>query len=179
MTQLVYFGDRNEAAPYLSDRGWEMGGIFTLVTGSPFTVLSGRDNSLSGVGFDRPNVTGSPELSGGRSRDDRMARYFDTSVFTPNLPGQFGNAGKASLRFPGQATWDMGLFKNFSITERQKLQFRFNFYNWLNHPLWSFNGGNLNLSFSNINLQPNNSDFGVTTQKQGHRIIEMGAKYTF
>jgi len=49
----------------------------------------------------------------------------------------------------------------------------------LNQPLWSFNGGNLNLSFSNINLQPNNSDFGVTTQKQGHRIIEMGAKYTF
>jgi methyltransferase (TIGR00027 family) len=26
MTQLVYFGDRNEAAPYLSDHGWEMGG---------------------------------------------------------------------------------------------------------------------------------------------------------
>ncbi|OBK36027.1 SAM-dependent methyltransferase [Mycobacterium sp. 1245111.1] len=26
MTQLVYFGDRNEASPYLSDRGWEMGG---------------------------------------------------------------------------------------------------------------------------------------------------------
>ena len=26
MTELVYFGDRNEASPYLSDRGWEMGG---------------------------------------------------------------------------------------------------------------------------------------------------------
>jgi methyltransferase (TIGR00027 family) len=26
MTQLVYFGDRNEAAPYLADHGWEMGG---------------------------------------------------------------------------------------------------------------------------------------------------------
>jgi methyltransferase (TIGR00027 family) len=26
MTQLVYFGDRNEASPYLSDHGWEMGG---------------------------------------------------------------------------------------------------------------------------------------------------------
>jgi methyltransferase (TIGR00027 family) len=26
MTQLVYFGDRNEAAPYLSDHGWEMSG---------------------------------------------------------------------------------------------------------------------------------------------------------
>jgi len=26
MTQLVYFGDRNEASPYLSDHGWEMSG---------------------------------------------------------------------------------------------------------------------------------------------------------
>jgi methyltransferase (TIGR00027 family) len=26
MTELVYFGDRNEASPYLSDHGWEMGG---------------------------------------------------------------------------------------------------------------------------------------------------------
>jgi methyltransferase (TIGR00027 family) len=26
MTQLVYFGDRNEASPYLSDHGWKMGG---------------------------------------------------------------------------------------------------------------------------------------------------------
>ncbi len=26
MTQLVYFGDRNEASPYLADRGWDMGG---------------------------------------------------------------------------------------------------------------------------------------------------------
>jgi methyltransferase (TIGR00027 family) len=26
MTELVYFGDRNEAAVYLSDHGWQMGG---------------------------------------------------------------------------------------------------------------------------------------------------------
>jgi methyltransferase (TIGR00027 family) len=29
MTELVYFGDRNEAAPYLSDHGWQMTGSST------------------------------------------------------------------------------------------------------------------------------------------------------
>jgi hypothetical protein len=52
----------------------------------------------------------------------------------------------------------------------------------MNHPLWSFNGSNLNLSFAQdaaYNMTQSNSTFGTTTQKQGHRIIEMGVKYYF
>jgi hypothetical protein len=97
----------------------------------------------------------------------------------PTTPGQNGPTILPTVYGPAYFNWDMGVFKNFKITERQNLQFRFNFYNWMNHPLWSFNGGNLNLSFDPATLQPNNSDFGTTTQKQGHRIIEMGMKYTF
>ena len=82
--------------------GWEMGGILTFSTGSPITVVSGRDNSLTGVGFDRPNVDGSPDLPSGRSRDERMARFFKTDVFTANLAGQYGNAGRAIISFAGQ-----------------------------------------------------------------------------
>ena len=78
--------------------------------------------------------------------------------------------------------WDMGLFKNFAITESQKLQFRFNGYNWLNHPLWSFNGNNLNLSFAQDaagDITQTNSTFGTATKKQGHRIIELAVKFYF
>ena len=42
---------------------------------------------------------------------------------------------------------DLGLFKNFQFKESKKLQLRFNAYNFLNHPLWSFNGSNLSLGF--------------------------------
>jgi len=49
----------------------------------------------------------------------------------------------------------------------------------LNHPLWSFNGNNLNLSFDQNTLQQNNSTFGTTTSKQGHRIIELAVKFFF
>jgi len=80
-------------------------------------------------------------------------------------------------------TWDMSLFKNFAISESKKLQFRLSGYNWLNHPLYSFNGSNLNLQFvqdpvTQVITQAN-SNFGYVTQKQGARIVELAVKFSF
>ena len=76
--------------------------------------------------------------------------------------------------------WDLALFKNFKITESKSLQLRFNGYNFLNHPLWSFyNGGNLSLGFNPNTLQVNTPEFGTTTTKQGHRIIQMAVRFVF
>jgi hypothetical protein len=148
--------------------GWELGGIFTLVTGSPFTVLSGRDNSLSGVAFDRPNVSGSPDLPGGRSRDERMARYFNTSVFTANLPGQFGNAGRAILSSPGSINWDVSLSKSFRIHERHSLTFRWDSFNPINHA---------NLSSPNSTLT--SPAFGRIQSTGAGRVMQLSLKYMF
>jgi hypothetical protein len=57
-------------------------------------------------------------------------------------------------------------------------------YNFLNHPLWSFNGtSNLNLNFvQDPNTQAitlSNPDFGRTTTKEGNRILEFVAKFYF
>jgi hypothetical protein len=148
--------------------GWETSGGFTLVTGGPFTVLSGRDNSLSGVGFDRPNVNGSPELPGGRSRDDRMSRYFNTSVFTANPAGQFGNAGRAIISGPGSVNWDVSLSKAFRIHERHSLMFRWDSFNPLNH-------ANLNAPNSTLTSPA----FGRIQGTSGGRVMQLSLKYTF
>lgn len=133
-----------------------------------------------------PDIQLNPILTCNPASGLKSHQYINASCFAP--PTQVGQNGPIILPAiygPAYFNWDMGLFKNFTITENQRLQFRFNLYNWMNHPLWSFNGSNLSLGFSqdtaanNYNMTQSNSTFGYTTTKQGHRIIEMGVKYYF
>ena len=52
--------------------------------------------------------------------------------------GQQGPLNWPYMRGPAYFDSDLALFKNFQITERQKLQFRISAVNWLNHPLGQF-----------------------------------------
>jgi hypothetical protein len=80
---------------------------------------------------------------------------------------------------------DLALFKNFKIRESMNLQFRFNAYNFLNHPLWSFpDNSNLTLKYDQdasgkITLDSTSSKFGTATTKQGARILELAVKFSF
>ena len=57
--------------------GWEVNGIVTLNSGSPYTIISGRDNSGTAVNNDRPNVVGDWRLPDGRSK---TTRFSSTSI---------------------------------------------------------------------------------------------------
>jgi hypothetical protein len=46
----------------------------------------------------------------------------------------YGNSGINILRGPGLVNWDAGLFKNFQIGEKLRLQFRSEFFNMLITP---------------------------------------------
>jgi len=84
-----------------------------------------------------------------------------------------------TLYGPAFVNADLGLFKNFQMGESRKLQLRFNAYNFLNHPLWSFpTNQNLTLNF-NAQGANQNTDFGTATQKQGHRIVQAAIKFYF
>lgn len=113
--------------------GWRLSGILTVQSGMPFNVISGRDNSLTAVNQDRPNVTGDPVISSVRSTGQQVAQYFNINAFAANAPGQYGNAGRNALIGPGAVNLDAGLFKEIPIWEEKKLQFRAEFFNTLNH----------------------------------------------
>jgi hypothetical protein len=93
---------------------------------------------------------------------------------------------------------DLSVYKTFRVREKQNVQFRISAFNWLNHPLRQFSGGNqLALPFQidynthaitqntdvlNSNLHNNIASWGTLDYKNGYpggRIMELAIKYTF
>ena len=97
----------------------------------------------------------------------------------PTQIGQNGPSVLPAIYGPAFFNSDLGLFKNFQIRESMKLQLRLNAYNFLNHPLWSFNGSNLNLGFDGTTGKINTPLFGTVTEKQGHRVVQVAMKFYF
>jgi hypothetical protein len=112
-------------------------------------------------------------------------QFVNGNCLQPNLvPGINGPSNLPAVYGPAFFDSDLSIFKNFQIKEGMKLQLRAQAYNFLNHPLYSFpSGSNLTLQFeqdpvSQVITQAN-TNFGISTQKQGSRIIEFGAKFYF
>lgn len=149
---------------------WEIGTISSFGAGFPFNVVSGRDNSLTALNGDRPNLVGNPRLDTGRSRAELIQRYFAPEAFAPNLVGQFGNVGRNILIGPGSVRVDVSLFKNFTISERWgRVQLRLETFNAPNRPNFSNPGASL--------AAPQN--MGRILGAGDGRIVQLGGKYVF
>jgi hypothetical protein len=148
--------------------GWELGGLVTVQTGNPVGILSGADNSRTGVGFDRPNVVGNPVLSADRTRAERINRFFDTTAFVANPIGTFGNSGRNPIIGTGSFVWNTSLLKNFIIHEKHRLQFRWEMFNASNTPVLSNPVGTLN-----------SPAFGRIQGAGPGRIQQLSLKYEF
>ena len=174
--------------------GWQLSGITQIESGANLTGNSSQNfgfnanGYLNTAGYKVSNVsmlgTNDIQLSPLLTCDPRQGlaahQYINPSCFAiPTTPGQNGPTILPAIYGPAFFNSDLALFKSFSITESKKLQFRFNGYNFLNHPLWSFNGQNLGLSFDGTTGKLTNQNFGMVTQKQGHRVIEMTVKFLF
>ncbi|MGE0405797.1 MAG: TonB-dependent receptor, partial [Candidatus Korobacteraceae bacterium] len=129
--------------------GWQLGGIVRANTGFPLTVLSGVDQSRTGHGYDRPNAVAgvNPELP----EDQRSAaRYFNIGAFQMNALGTYGNLSRATLTGPGVFGLDFSTLKNFNFGEGKYVQFRWEAFNALNHPV--FADPNTSMAQSNWNV---------------------------
>jgi len=132
--------------------------------------MTGSDVALSGVGYDRPDVVHAPAALGDRSKQQSLAHWFDTSAFTTNQKGRYGNAGRNILRAPGLVTWDLSVQKNFPLfRERQKLQFRTDFLNIMNH---------MNFDAPNANLAAPGT-MGIISSGSGGRVVQLALRVEF
>jgi outer membrane receptor protein involved in Fe transport len=119
--------------------GWNLNGILSFSSGTPFDVGSGKDiaqtgnfNYGNGYGYERANVVGSLYPS-----SKSPSEWINIAAFkTPNL-GTFGDLGRDSLRSDWNKNLDLSLFRQFPITERFRLEFRFEMFNATNTPVWA------------------------------------------
>ena len=119
-------------------QGWELGGIFRVATGHPFTPNIGGDplGLLNSTPFDFPDRVASPGCSS-PVNPGNPDHYIKTECFVPPTPAtRLGNSGRNIAEGPGVVALDVSLFKNNRvrrISESFNIQFRAEFFNALNH----------------------------------------------
>ncbi len=150
--------------------GWVINTVSVFQTGFPLQISQAtNNNSTFGYGSQRPNATGvSPVTSG--SLEDRLGGYINAAAFSTAPQGTFGNLSRTiDMRGPGQVNWDMSVFKNFSIKEKLKAQFRTEALNATNTPL-----------FYGPNVSYGSSSFGkITTQANFNRQLQLALRFSF
>lgn len=117
-------------------KGWQLNGIVTAQSGTPFEVRLGHNQSgnLNTIDFsihERPNVRA------GRSNNPVTgdpARWYDATAFELQKPGTIGNLGRNTLIGPKLVNVDFSLFKQFFLAETKTLIFRSEIFNIFNHP---------------------------------------------
>ena len=102
-----------------------------------------RDVANTGVGGQRPNRLGSGKLD-----NPTLERWFDSSAFLAANNFTYGNSGLRILYPDIVRTIDFSMFKQFQVTERSKLQFRWEVFNLPNTP--SFAAPNATLDTNTV-----------------------------
>lgn len=148
--------------------GWQVNGIWSIQSGTPFSVTSGVDSNVDGNTNDRADLVGDPRLSTNRSRQELINNYFNTAAFAAPQLGSNGTSGRNILWGPGSSNTDLSFFKLFRLRERHQIQFRAEFFN-------SFNQVRLN----NPVAQLNNANNGRILSAQPPRIVQFGLRYAF
>jgi hypothetical protein len=164
--------------------GWELGGIFTLHSGVPFTVKLTSDEAFTGnsrvnssAGGQRPDFKPGPGCSTNPTNPGQPSNYINLNCFAFPAPGVLGNLGRNTLRGPGFEDFDFSLFKNIGFrSEKYKVQIRAEAFNVLNHANFGvqttaiFDGSGNPLTSAGNLLPPT-----LTTSRQ----IQLGIKFLF
>ncbi len=156
--------------------GWQLGGILTFQDGFPLTTTCGGGNIQNGGGYCKPDVVPgqSPDLP---DSEKRVQRFFNTGAFVDRL-GQdparittfrYGTSGRNNVIGPGIRSLDFSANKFFHIMERQTIEFRSEFFNLPNHPIFAPPGTQLRT--------PAYGAIGAT--KIDSRQIQFALKYSF
>jgi hypothetical protein len=150
---------------------WEFNGIYTIQSGVPFSIsggCAGSNDSGSLIGGDRADMTGQPLDIHQGTKAAWIQHYFNPAAFQCNAIGTFGNSPRDLMYGPGGNNADIGIFKNFPIKERFKIQFRWEMFNAFNR-IW----------YGTPTTDPTSSTFGAITGLTGAVGVTPGSGNAF
>jgi hypothetical protein len=151
--------------------GWELSGITSFQTGTPFSVTfpldnAGVANALGSGSY--PDLVGDPHSSAINVPGIAGPQLYNPAAFAAPQGLTFGTAGRNVLNLPNRTNFDMGLFKNFPIHESVSMQFRAEAFNIFNHTQWEA----VDAGFSD-------STFLHPTSAHTPRILQLALKLLF
>lgn len=162
-----FYGGKSAVATRLAN-DWQVGGIATLQSALPFSVVCVSGSAL----YNRADLISGTNPAGSGSVESRLGSFFSKSAFASGCTNTapFGTSGRNILRGPDQRNVDFSIVKFIPIQERTKLEFRSEFFN-------AFNRVNFANPNNNVMVQ---STLGTITQDwTGPRVIQFALKLSF
>jgi len=155
--------------------GWQLNAIVTMESGNPFIVTATDLTQTGGNHATYANCNSDAFAGATKSRSAITSqaangRYIVPTAFSQPGNGQFGSCRPRPYAGPGRHNEDLSIFKQFEFTDVRKLEFRFEFFNALNH-------ANLAAPASSIATP---GTFGkISGVVNNARQIQMAAKFYF
>jgi hypothetical protein len=149
--------------------GWQVNGITTVQSGLPLGLTTASNQTGSLGGGSRPNNNGATALLGGPV-EQRLNQYFNIAVFSQPPAFSFGNVARTlpDVRAPGVINFDFSAIKNTYFAERHNLQFRAEFFNFLN-----------NVNFGAPGTTFGTSTFGIISSAADARVTQLALRLLF
>lgn len=167
---------RDGSFVHLLSGNWNVSGIVTYQSGTPFSVLGAATRNAFFAQVGRVRVSFAPGMGvndavlGGRVQD-RLDAYFNVAAFQDSLDA-WGDTDRNLLRGPSQVQVDLTVGRTFPVTDRQRLELRWEVYNALNTPV-----------FANPASTFAANGYGtagrITSTIGGPRTMQLAARFTF
>lgn len=173
--------------------GFQLNALVNAGTGRPFTILQGRVNQV--LIAQRPNLVGT-------NQSGQVAEPFiDPNVrgayrylipvgdsdfpFAPSGVAGIGNLSRNTARVPGYRNVNLSLFRDFSFTERVRLQARIEAFNAFNNVNFGEPDSEietttvLNADGTRSTQFTTGGGYGLVTEARPARVIQLGLRLRF
>jgi carboxypeptidase family protein/TonB-dependent receptor-like protein len=176
----TFRGSAVVALPFSGNRfveGWQISGILSRTSGSPFTPAIGFDQSGLATATQRPNLASGHDLDGAVTHN--INQWFDPTAFALPAPGTLGTVGRNSLVGPDFMTLDLALLKNVKLQGSSSVQLRAEIFNLTNRPNFGQPSVNVFSQTPNGGGTINPTAGRITTLAGTARQIQFAAKVIF